>query len=59
MGLIKKLFGSHSEREVKKIKPLVDSILALEDEYKALSDDELRGKTVEFKKREVPACSHV
>ena len=51
MGLIKKLFGSRSEREVKKIQPLVDSILALEDEYKALSDDALRGKTAEFKER--------
>jgi len=51
MGLIKKLFGTRSEREVKKIQPLVDSILALEDEYKALSDDALRGKTAEFKER--------
>ena len=51
MGLVKKLFGSRSQREVKKIQPLVDSILALEDEYKALSDEALRGKTAEFKER--------
>ena len=51
MGLFKKLFGTRSQREVKKIQPLVDSILALEDEYKALSDEALRGKTAEFKER--------
>ncbi len=51
MGLIKKLFKSRSEREVKKIQPLVNKILSLEDEYKALSDDALRGKTEEFKTR--------
>ena len=38
MGLITKLFGSRSQREIKKILPLVDKILALEPEYKALSE---------------------
>ncbi len=51
MGLITKLFGSTSEREVKKLRPLVDKIEALEPEMKALSDDALRGKTLEFKQR--------
>ena len=51
MGLISKLFGTRSEREIKKIKPVVDSILALEEEYKALSQEQLQGKTQEFKNR--------
>ena len=51
MGLISKIFGSYSEREIKRIKPLCDSVLALEDEYKALSDSALRAKTDEFKDR--------
>ncbi len=51
MGLFSKLFGTPSERELKKIRPLVDKILALEDSYKALSEDELKGKTLEFKAR--------
>ncbi len=51
MGLFDKLFGTRSQREIKKIQPLVDQILALEDSYKALSEDELRGKTAQFKQR--------
>ncbi len=51
MGLIAKLFGTRSERELKKIQPLVDKILALEEEYKALSEEALRSKTAEFKDR--------
>ena len=51
MGLITKLFGTRSEREIKKIQPLVDKILALEEEYKALSEEDLRGKTAQFKQR--------
>ncbi len=51
MGLITKLFGTRSERELKKIQPMVDKILALEPEYKALSDEALRGKTAQFKAR--------
>ena len=51
MNMIEKLFGTRSAREVKKIQPLVDEILAREDEYKALSDEALRAKTAEFKSR--------
>ncbi|MBE7001490.1 MAG: preprotein translocase subunit SecA [Ruminococcaceae bacterium] len=51
MGLITKLFGTRSEREIKKIQPIVDSILALEAEYSALSQEQLQGKTALFKER--------
>ena len=51
MGIFKKLFGTRSEREIKKIRPMVDKVLALEAEYKALSDEDLKAKTPEFKKR--------
>ena len=51
MGFIKKLFGTRSQRELKKIQPLVDKILSLEEEYSALSEDALKGKTAEFKER--------
>ena len=51
MGLITKLFGTRSQRELKKIQPMVDSILALENEYKGLSEEALKGKTQEFKDR--------
>ena len=51
MGLITKLFGTRSQREIKKIQPTVDKILALEDEYAALSEDALKAKTEEFKER--------
>ena len=51
MGLITKIFGTRSQRELKKIQPLVDKILALEEEYKALSEEQLKGKTAEFKAR--------
>ena len=51
MGLITKIFGTRSQRELKKIQPTVDKILSLEEEYKALSEEELRGKTAVFKQR--------
>ena len=51
MGLISKLFGTRSEREIKKIQPIVDKILVLESEYAALSQKELQGKTALFKER--------
>ena len=51
MGLIAKLFGTRSQRELKKIMPTVDKILSLEEEYKALSEEELRGKTAQFRER--------
>ena len=41
MGLISKIFGTHSEKEIKKIKPIVDKILSMEEEYKALSEENL------------------
>jgi len=46
-----KIFGTHSERELKNIEPLVDKIESLEQEYKSFSDEQLRAKTVEFKAR--------
>ncbi|MGM9588595.1 MAG: preprotein translocase subunit SecA [Faecousia sp.] len=51
MGLFDKFFGTRSQREIKKIQPTVDKILALEEEYKALSEEALKGKTQEFKNR--------
>ena len=51
MGLITKLFGTRSQREIKKLQPLLDQILALEEPYKQLSEEELRGKTAWFKER--------
>ena len=51
MGLLTKMFGTHSQREIKKIRPLVDKILALEGEYGALSEEALKGKTAQFKER--------
>ena len=51
MGLFTKLFGTRSEREIKKLKPTLDKILALEEEDKKLSEEELRGKTAQFKAR--------
>ncbi len=51
MGLFDKIFGTYSERELKDIRPIVDQVIALEDEYKALSDDALKAKTPEFKER--------
>ena len=51
MSLIEKIFGTHSENELKRIYPIVDRIESLEPEMEALSDAELRDKTREFKKR--------
>lgn len=51
MGLLDKIFGNYSEKEVKRIKPLLSKVLSLEDEYKKLSDSELKAKTNEFKDR--------
>ena len=51
MSFLKKIFGTSSEREVKAIMPLVEKIEALEDEYKALSDQQLQAKTPEFQQR--------
>ena len=51
MGIMTKIFGTRSQREVKRLQPLVDKIEALEPQCKAMSDGELRGKTQEFQKR--------
>ena len=51
MGLMKKLFGDYSSRELKSIYPIVDKIEAMADEYKAMTDAQLQAKTAEFKER--------
>ena len=51
MGLFSKIFGTRSQREVKALTATVDKIEALEDEYRALSDHDLRAKTEQFKAR--------
>ena len=51
MGLFDKIFGTRSQREIKKIQPMVDKVLALETEYKNLSEEALQSKTAEFKNR--------
>jgi len=51
MGLFTKLFGTRSQREIKQIQPTVDKILALEEAYRTLSEEELKGKTAQFKAR--------
>ena len=51
MGFLDKIFGTRSQREIKRIKPLQDKVLMLESEYKALSEEDLKGKTAEFKAR--------
>ncbi|WP_035767418.1 preprotein translocase subunit SecA [Butyrivibrio sp. NC2002] len=51
MGIIDKIIGTHSERELKRIQGTVDKIESLQPEMKKLTDDELKGKTEEFKKR--------
>ena len=50
MGLLEKIFGTHSENELKRIYPIVDRIEAMDEEMQQLSDTELKGKTAEFKK---------
>ena len=51
MKLIEKIFGTHSENELKRIRPIADKIEALDEQMQALSDDDLKHKTVEFKER--------
>ena len=51
MGIFQKIFGTYSQREIKKIIPLVDKIESYEEEYKKYSDEELTKKTEEFKSR--------
>ena len=56
MGLFAKLFGTRSEREVKKIQPLVDKILALEETYKNLSEEELKNLMIKEAERVLKAA---
>ena len=51
MSLITKIFGTRSQREIKKIQPQVDKILGMEEEYRQLSDEALKDKTRQFKQR--------
>jgi len=49
MSIIEKIFGTHSERELKKIQPMVDAVLAFHDKIAAMSDEELKAQTVKFR----------
>ncbi|WP_195986283.1 preprotein translocase subunit SecA [Clostridium sp. D53t1_180928_C8] len=51
MGFLEKLFGTYSEREVKKLQSIADKIEALDESMQKLTDEELQGKTIEFKER--------
>ena len=51
MSFVEKIFGTFSDKELKKIRPIADKVLALEDTMAALTDDELKAKTGEFRKR--------
>ena len=51
MNLLKSLFGSYSKRELKRIDPIVKQVLALEDKYKAMSEEELKAVTPALKAR--------
>ena len=51
MSFLDKLFGNYSAKEIKRITPLQQKVLSYEEEYRALTDDELRQKTTEFKSR--------
>ena len=51
MGFLKKIFGTHSDHELKRLYPIADKIEAMSDEYAALTDEQLRAKTDEFKQR--------
>ena len=51
MGVMKMLFGNYSKRELKRIQPICDQVLALEDKYKAMSDSELQAQTPALKER--------
>ena len=51
MSLVTSIFGTYSDRQIKKIMPLVKRVNALADKYKAMSDEEMRSQTDIFKKR--------
>ena len=49
MGFLEKLFGTYSEREVKKLQSIADKIESLDESMQKLTDEELQAKTIEFK----------
>ena len=51
MGLIEKIFGNYSQKEIRRIDPLVKKVLALEDTYRNMSEEELRSQTAVLKER--------
>ena len=51
MSFLEKIFGTHSDRELKRIKPLVDKIESLQPTMQAMTDEQLRDKTAEYKQR--------
>ena len=51
MSIVEKIFGTHSERELKRLYPLVDKVESYRDSFRKLSDEELKAKTGEFKAR--------
>lgn len=51
MGLMEKIFGDINTKEVKKVEKIADQVMALEDQMAALTDEELKAKTPEFKER--------
>jgi len=50
-GILEKIFGNYSEKEVRRIEPIADEVLSYDEKMSKLTDDELRGKTEEFKNR--------
>ncbi len=51
MNILEKILGTYSSREIKKIQPIVNKVMNLEKEYAKLTDEQLKQKTYEFKKR--------
>ena len=51
MSLVEKIFGTFSDKELNKIRPIADKVLALDEAMSALTDEQLKGKTAEFKER--------
>ena len=51
MNIIQKIFGTHSQNELKRVYPIADAVMALDEDMQRLSDEELKAKTKEFKDR--------
>ena len=51
MNIIQKIFGTHSQNELKRVYPIADAVMALDEDMQKLSDEELKAKTKEFKER--------